>query len=61
MMQGKPGPGGARFAFVDAGEAARRLDIDRLTLEQWTRDGRLRQPRFLGLRDDKAAREVVRE
>jgi bifunctional non-homologous end joining protein LigD len=27
----------------------------------WTRDGRLRQPRFLGLRDDKRAAEVVRE
>ena len=26
-----------------------------------TRDGRLRHPRFLGLRDDKAATEVVRE
>ena len=28
---------------------------------EWTRDGRLRHPRFLGLRNDKAAREVVRE
>ena len=28
---------------------------------EWTRDGRLRHPRFLGLRDDKAADEVVRE
>ncbi len=28
---------------------------------EWTRHGRLRHPRFLGLRDDKAAREVVRE
>jgi bifunctional non-homologous end joining protein LigD len=28
---------------------------------EWTRDGRLRHPRFLGLRDDKAAREVARE
>jgi bifunctional non-homologous end joining protein LigD len=28
---------------------------------EWTRDGRLRHPRFLGLRIDKAAREVVRE
>jgi ATP-dependent DNA ligase len=27
----------------------------------WTRDGRLRHPRFLGLREDKDAREVVRE
>lgn len=28
---------------------------------QWTRDGRLRQPAFLGLREDKPARDVVRE
>jgi DNA ligase D-like protein (predicted ligase) len=28
---------------------------------EWTCDGRLRHPRFLGLREDKAAREVVRE
>jgi bifunctional non-homologous end joining protein LigD len=28
---------------------------------EWTRDGRLRHPRFQGLRDDKSANEVVRE
>jgi bifunctional non-homologous end joining protein LigD len=28
---------------------------------EWTRDGKLRQPVFLGLRDDKPAKEVVRE
>ncbi len=28
---------------------------------EWTRDGRLRHPRFLGLRDDKDAADVVRE
>jgi bifunctional non-homologous end joining protein LigD len=28
---------------------------------EWTRDGRLRHPRFLGLRRDKDSREVVRE
>jgi bifunctional non-homologous end joining protein LigD len=28
---------------------------------EWTRDNHLRQPAFLGLRDDKRAREVVRE
>jgi bifunctional non-homologous end joining protein LigD len=28
---------------------------------EWTRDGRLRHPRFQGLREDKAARDVVRE
>ncbi|MDX1380427.1 MAG: hypothetical protein R3233_04860, partial [Xanthomonadales bacterium] len=28
---------------------------------EWTDDGRLRHPRFLGLRPDKAAEDVVRE
>jgi len=28
---------------------------------EWTADGRLRQPRFLGLRDDKDPKEVVKE
>jgi bifunctional non-homologous end joining protein LigD len=28
---------------------------------EWTSAGRLRHPRFLGLRDDKSAHEVVRE
>jgi len=28
---------------------------------EWTPDGKLRHPRYLGLRDDKAAAEVVRE
>ncbi len=28
---------------------------------EWTRDGRLRHPRFLGLRPDKGPRQVVRE
>ena len=28
---------------------------------EWTRDGKLRHPVFLGLREDKAAREVGRE
>ncbi len=28
---------------------------------EWTNDGRLRHPRYLGLRDDKSASEVVRE
>jgi bifunctional non-homologous end joining protein LigD len=28
---------------------------------EWTRDDRLRQPVFLGLREDKNASEVVRE
>ncbi|HLH61399.1 MAG TPA: helix-turn-helix domain-containing protein [Ktedonobacteraceae bacterium] len=41
-------PGGGRFAFVDAGEAARRLGIDRVTLDQWAREGRIRPYRGVG-------------
>jgi Helix-turn-helix domain len=41
-------PGGGRFAFVDAGEAARRLDIDRVTLDQWIKDGRIKPHRGVG-------------
>ena len=47
-MVAKPGPGGGRFAFVDAGDAARRLGVDRVTLEQWTRDGRIKAHRGVG-------------
>jgi DNA ligase D-like protein (predicted ligase) len=35
--------------------------VAQVGFSEWTRDGRLRHPRFLGLRDDKAAQEVVRE
>jgi bifunctional non-homologous end joining protein LigD len=35
--------------------------VGQIAFTEWTRDGRLRHPRFLGLRDDKPAREVVRE
>lgn len=35
--------------------------VAQIGFAEWTRDGRLRHPRFLGLRRDKAAREVVRE
>jgi bifunctional non-homologous end joining protein LigD len=35
--------------------------VAQIAFSEWTRDGRLRHPRYLGLRDDKAAREVVRE
>lgn len=48
MMIGKPGPGGGRFAFMDAGDVARKLHIDRATLEQWTRAGRLKAYRGVG-------------
>jgi bifunctional non-homologous end joining protein LigD len=35
--------------------------VAEVAFSEWTRDGRLRHPRFLGLRRDKAAREVARE
>lgn len=41
-------PGGGRFAFIDAGEAARRLGIDRATLELWVKEGRIRTHRGVG-------------
>jgi bifunctional non-homologous end joining protein LigD len=35
--------------------------VAQVGFSEWTADGRLRHPRFLGLREDKPAREVVRE
>lgn len=35
--------------------------VAEIRFTEWTRDGRLRHPAFLGLREDKEAREVVRE
>ena len=35
--------------------------VAQVAFTEWTRDGRLRHPRYLGLREDKPAREVVRE
>jgi bifunctional non-homologous end joining protein LigD len=35
--------------------------VAQIGFAEWTTDGRLRQPRFLGLRDDKLPSEVVRE
>lgn len=54
--------------FTD-GSSIRERDVTWVTPElvaqvgftEWTRHGRLRHPRFLGLRDDKAAHSVVRE
>jgi bifunctional non-homologous end joining protein LigD len=54
--------------FADAGEIRERAVtwvqpelVAELGFTEWTAHGRLRHPRFLGLRDDKPAREVVRE
>jgi bifunctional non-homologous end joining protein LigD len=35
--------------------------VGQFAFSEWTRDGRLRHPRYLGLRDDKRAEDVVRE
>jgi bifunctional non-homologous end joining protein LigD len=35
--------------------------VAQIAFTEWTRDGRLRHPRYQGLREDKPAREVVRE
>jgi bifunctional non-homologous end joining protein LigD len=35
--------------------------VGQIAFAEWTRDGRLRHPRYLGLRDDKPAGDVVRE
>jgi bifunctional non-homologous end joining protein LigD len=54
-------------AFVDARPVPRGTHWTRSALvaqigfAEWTNDGRLRQPRFLGLRDDKNPSDVVRE
>jgi bifunctional non-homologous end joining protein LigD len=35
--------------------------VAQVEFTEWTTEGKLRHPRFAGLRDDKAAHEVVRE
>jgi len=35
--------------------------VCQVKFSEWTRDGKLRQPVFLGLREDKLAEEVIRE
>jgi bifunctional non-homologous end joining protein LigD len=57
----------AESPFVDARPVPRGAHwtkpelVAQIAFAEWTRDGRLRQPRFLGLRDDKGPKEVVRE
>jgi DNA ligase D-like protein (predicted ligase) len=57
-----------RSPFADPGEIRERTAawvrpelVAQLGFSEWTTAGRLRHPKFLGLRDDKAARDVVRE
>lgn len=52
------------FADGDLPRAARWVRpelVGQFGFQEWTRDGKLRHPRYVGLRDDKRAREVVRE
>ncbi len=57
----------AEPAFVDVRPIPRGVHwtrpklVAQIGFAEWTRDARLRQPRFLGLRDDKSPDEVVRE
>jgi bifunctional non-homologous end joining protein LigD len=57
----------AQPAFVDARPIPRGVHwtrpdlVAQIGFAEWTSDARLRQPRFLGLRDDKSPAEVVRE
>jgi DNA ligase D-like protein (predicted ligase) len=56
-----------RSPFVDADIRERGVHwvepelVVQVGFTEWTRDGRLRHPRFIGVREDKSAREVVRE
>jgi DNA ligase D-like protein (predicted ligase) len=52
------------FAADDLPRQARWAEpelVAEVEFTEWTRDGKLRHPRYLGLRFDKPAREVVRE
>jgi bifunctional non-homologous end joining protein LigD len=49
----RPLPAGTRWAAPEL--------VAQVAFAEWTDAGRLRQPRFLGLRDDKDPRDVVRE
>jgi bifunctional non-homologous end joining protein LigD len=49
----KPIPPGTRWVKPEL--------VGQFGFAEWTRDGRLRHPRYLGLRDDKPASDVVRE
>jgi len=53
FLDARPVPRGAHWTRPEL--------VAQIGFAEWTTDGRLRQPRFLGLRDDKDAAEVVRE
>jgi bifunctional non-homologous end joining protein LigD len=53
FVDARPIPKGTHWTSPDV--------VAQIGFAEWTNDGRLRQPRFLGLRDDKAPTDVVRE
>ena len=53
FVDARPVPRGAHWTRPEL--------VAQIGFAEWTNDGRLRQPRFLGLRDDKRPDEVVRE
>ena len=53
FVDARPVPRGAHWT--------RPMLVAQIGFAEWTNDARLRQPRFLGLRDDKNPAEVVRE
>jgi len=53
FIDARPVPRGTRWVRPEV--------VVQVGFAEWTNDGRLRQARYLGLRDDKRPREVVRE
>jgi bifunctional non-homologous end joining protein LigD len=53
FLDARPIPRGAHWTRPEL--------VAQIGFAEWTTDGRLRQPRFLGLRDDKDPADVVRE
>ncbi|MGB9111227.1 MAG: non-homologous end-joining DNA ligase [Acidimicrobiales bacterium] len=53
FVDARPIPSGAHWTRPEL--------VAQIGFAEWTTDGRLRQPRFLGLRDDKDPADVIRE
>jgi bifunctional non-homologous end joining protein LigD len=53
FIEGQPTPRGTHWTRPEL--------VAEVGFSEWTSGGRLRQPRFLGLRDDKAPAHVIRE
>ena len=59
--ESSPFDGGGPDGDVDGVHWLRPQLVAEVGFTEWTRDHRLRHPRFIGLRDDKRAKDVVRE